>query len=143
MENTNIVLITAYLTRDPELRGTKGGGSVAELRVAVNGSRKEGEEWVDKPNFFNVVAFGKTAENVTKYRRKGDPILVEGRLDWSEWETEEGARRQGVKIIAVKIVYLPRSTKAEGSEEEDNSQSEIPEVEPAAVGAEDSGDLES
>ena len=50
MENTNIVVITANLTADPDLRGARGGLSVANLRVAVNGRRKEGEEWAEKPN---------------------------------------------------------------------------------------------
>ena len=56
--NINVVVITGNLTKDPELRSTGGGTSVCELRVAVNSRRKEGQDWVDKPNYFNVVVFG-------------------------------------------------------------------------------------
>src|SRR6202034_2490758 len=98
-EDTNITVHTGNLTRDVETRKSPGGIMVANIRIGVNGRRKVGDEWVDKPNFFTVVTFGKQAENDAKYLSKGRRILVEGRLDWSEYE-KDGEKRQAVQIIA-------------------------------------------
>jgi single-strand DNA-binding protein len=111
-EDTNIVIQTGNLTRDVEIRTSPGGTVVANIRIGVNGRRKVGEEWVDKPNFFTVTTFGKQAENDAKYLKKGRRILVEGRLDWSEYE-KDGDKRQGVQIIASRIQYLPTKASIE------------------------------
>lgn len=113
-EDMNTVVVTGNLTREVELRTSPGGTAVANLRIGVNGRRKEGEEWVDKPNFFSVATFGKSAENAFKYLKKGRRILVQGRLDWSEWEAKDGGgKRQGVQIIATRIMYLPSKASLE------------------------------
>lgn len=111
-EDTNIVIQTGNLTRDVEKRTSPGGTVVANIRIGVNGRRKVGDEWVDKPNFFTIVTFGKQAENDAKYLKKGRRILVEGRLDWSEYE-KDGDKRQGVQIIASRIQYLPTKASIE------------------------------
>lgn len=103
--NVNVVVITGNLTRDPELRSTPGGTSVCKLRVAVNSRRKEGDNWVDKPNFFDVTVWGAQGENCASYLSKGRPVAVEGRLDWREWE-KEGVKRQSVEIIANSVQFL-------------------------------------
>lgn len=105
--NINVVVITGNLTQDPELRHTGGGTAVCELRVAVNSRRKEGQEWVDKPNFFNVVVFGAQGENCSTYLAKGRPVAIEGRLDWREWEAKDGSgKRQAVQIVANSVQFL-------------------------------------
>jgi len=105
--NVNVVVITGNLTQDPELRHTGGGTAVCELRVAVNSRRKEGNDWVDKPNYFNVVVFGGQGENCANYLSKGRPVAIEGRLDWREWEAKEGGgKRQAVQIIANTVQFL-------------------------------------
>ena len=105
--NVNVVVITGNLTQDPELRHTGGGTAVCELRVAVNSRRKEGNDWVDKPNFFNVVVFGGQGENCANYLSKGRPVAIEGRLDWREWEAKDGGgKRQAVQIIANTVQFL-------------------------------------
>jgi single-strand DNA-binding protein len=105
--NINVVVITGNLTRDPELRSTPGGTSVCKLRVAVNSRRKEGQEWVDKPNYFDVTVWGAQGENCANYLSKGRPVAVEGRLDWREWEPKEGGgKRQTVEIIANSVQFL-------------------------------------
>ena len=106
--NVNVVVITGNLTRDPELRSTGGGTSVCEMRVAVNSRRKDGQsgQWVDKPNYFDVVVFGAQADNCATYLQRGRPLAVEGRLDWREWESKEGGKRQAVQIIANTVQFL-------------------------------------
>jgi single-strand DNA-binding protein len=106
--NINTVVITGNLTRDPELRSTPGGTSVCKLRVAVNSRRKDGQsgEWVDKPNYFDVTVWGAQGENCANYLSKGRPVAVEGRLDWREWESQDGQKRQAVEIIANSVQFL-------------------------------------
>jgi single-strand DNA-binding protein len=105
--NVNVVVITGNLTRDPELRHTGGGTAVCELRVAVNSRRKEGNDWVDKPNYFDVVVWGAQGENCANYLSKGRPVAVEGRLDWREWEAKDGGgKRQAVQIVANTVQFL-------------------------------------
>jgi single-strand DNA-binding protein len=105
--NVNVVVITGNLTRDPELRSTGGGTSVCELRVAVNSRRKEGQNWVDKPNYFDVTVWGAQGENCANYLSKGRPVAVEGRLDWREWEAKDGSgKRQAVSIVANSVQFL-------------------------------------
>jgi single-strand DNA-binding protein len=106
--NVNVVVITGNLTRDPDLRSTGGGTSVCEMRVAVNGRRKNGQtgQWEDKANYFDVVVFGAQADNCATYLQRGRPVAVEGRLDWREWEAKDGSKRQAVQIVANTIQFL-------------------------------------
>jgi single-strand DNA-binding protein len=105
--NLNVVVITGNLTKDPELRQLPNSGTaVCDLRVAVNSRRRDQNgEWVDKPNYFDVTVFGAQGENCATYLTKGRPVAIEGRLDWREWETENG-KRQAVKIIANSVQFL-------------------------------------
>jgi single-strand DNA-binding protein len=106
--NLNRVIITGNLTRDPELRNLPSGTAVCNLRVAVNSRRKDNQtgEWVDKPNFFNVKVWGAQGENCAQYLSKGRPVAIDGRLDWSEWEDQQGNKRQSVDIIADSVQFL-------------------------------------
>ena len=106
--NINRVVITGNLTRDPELRSTGGGTAVCSLRVAVNTRRKDQSsgEWVDKPNYFDVTVWGQQGENCAQYLAKGRPVAVDGRLEWREWETPEGNKRQAVEVVADSVQFL-------------------------------------
>jgi len=106
--NINTVVVTGNLTRDPELRSLNSGTSVCKLRVAVNSRRKDGAtgNWVDKPNYFDVTVWGAQGENCATYLSKGRPVAIQGRLDWREWETQEGGKRQSVEIIAESVQFL-------------------------------------
>ncbi len=106
--NINRVVLTGNLTRDPELRSTPGGSgvSVCKLGIAVNGRRKNREGvWEEKPNYFRVTVFGKQAENCANYLKKGRPIAIDGRLEWSSWENE-GQKRESIDIIADSVQFL-------------------------------------
>ena len=105
--NINRVTVTGNLTRDPELRSTPSGTSVCSLRVAVNSRRKDQSgQWVDKPNYFDVTVWGTQGENCAQYLSKGRPVAVDGRLDWREWEAQDGSKRQAVQIIAESVQFL-------------------------------------
>src|SRR5438093_5587771 len=113
----NVVVITGNLTRDPELRSLSSGTSVCKLRVAVNSRRKDQSgEWVDKPNYFDVTVWGAQGENCSTYLSKGRPVAVSGRLDWREWEANDGTKRQSVEIIADSVQFLGSRGDAEGGE---------------------------
>ena len=103
----NRVTLIGRLTRAPELRHTRSGDAIASLRVAVNGrARDEGGQWVDKPNFFDVSVFGRQAETVANYMAKGRRIGIDGRLQWREWEAQDGTKRQSVDVVANDVFFL-------------------------------------
>ncbi len=106
--NINRVVITGNLTRDPELRSLSSGTSVCSLRIASNSRRKDNStgEWVDKPNYFDVTVWGAQGENCARYLSKGRPVAIDGRLDWREWDTPEGQKRQAVQIVAESVQFL-------------------------------------
>ncbi|HEX2360419.1 MAG TPA: single-stranded DNA-binding protein [Solirubrobacterales bacterium] len=126
--NLNVVCITGNLTRDPELRSLPSGTSVCKLRVAVNSRRKDGQtgEWVDKPNYFDVTVWGAQGENCANYLSKGRPVAVQGRLDWREWETQEGQKRQAVEIIADSVQFLGSRGDNPGNGNGFQAQSDVP-----------------
>jgi single-strand DNA-binding protein len=100
--------MTGNLTADPELRSLPSGTSVCSMRVACNTRRKNGStgEWEDKPNYFNVTVWGAQGENVARYLTKGRPVAIDGRLEWREWEAQDGSKRQAVDIIAESVQFL-------------------------------------
>ena len=106
--NINRVIITGNLTRDPELRALPSGTSVCQLRIASNTRRKDGAsgEWVDKPNYFDVTIWGRQGENAAQYLSKGRPVAIDGRLEWREWQDQQGNNRQTVEIVADNIQFL-------------------------------------
>ena len=104
--NINRVIITGNLTRDPDFRSTGTGMAVTKLGIAVNGRRKNSEgNWEEKPNFFRVTVFGRQAESCAQYLKKGRPVAIDGRLEWSQYEVD-GQKRESVDIIADNVQFL-------------------------------------
>jgi single-strand DNA-binding protein len=113
----NSVHLIGNLTRDPELRSLPSGTAVCKMRLAVNTRRKDGEQWVDKANYFDVTAFAGRAENAAQYLSKGSRVGVTGRLESREWESD-GQKRYGVEIISDQLDFLtPKSDGADPSSE--------------------------
>lgn len=110
LASLNRVVLIGNLTKDPELRFTPAGSSVANLRMAVNRrwTNREGER-VDSTDFFNVVVWGKLAELCAEYVRKGSPIAADGRLQSRSWETEDGQKRSTVEVVAENVQFLGRA----------------------------------
>src|SRR5206468_12378508 len=94
--------MTGNLTADPELRSLPSGMSVCSLRIACNTRRKNQStgEWEDKPNYFNVTVWGAQGENAARFLSKGRPVAIDGRLEWREWEAQDGTKRQATEKIA-------------------------------------------
>src|ERR1043165_1440825 len=113
--NINRVVLVGNLTRDPEIRQTPSGTNVCSLRIAVNSRRRdESGTWVDKPNYFSVSVFGNQAESCSQYLSKGRPVAIDGRLDWREWEAQDGQKRQAVEIIDDTVQFLGGAQDGEG-----------------------------
>jgi single-strand DNA-binding protein len=113
--NINRVVLVGNLTRDPELKHTPGGTAVTSLRIAVNGRKKdETGQWVDKPNYFSVSVFGNQAESCAQYLAKGRPVAIDGRLEWREWQQQDGTKREAVEVVADSVQFLGSRGDGEG-----------------------------
>jgi single-strand DNA-binding protein len=103
----NRVVLVGNLTRDPELRHTPSGMPVCSLRLAVNSRRKdESGQWTEKPNYFSITVWGQQGENCAQYLSKGRPVAVDGRLDWREYQTQDGQKREAIEIVADSVQFL-------------------------------------
>lgn len=114
--NLNKVFIFGNLTRDPELRQTAGGQAVCSFAVATNRvfKDKSGQKQ-EQVEFHNVVAWGRQAEIINQYLRKGSSILVEGRLQTRSWQDPQGVKHWKTEIVAEQIQLGPRNTGGGGS----------------------------
>lgn len=114
MANFNKVILVGNLTRDPELRYTPKGTAVAKFGLAINRTwRSETGEVKEEVTFIDIDVFGKTAENVSQYMRKGSPLMVEGRLRLDTWEdkqTQQKRSKLGVVAETVQFLGAPRSS---------------------------------
>jgi len=102
MVSYNRVVLAGNLTRDPELRFTNDGIPVCSFGLAVNRVRSRSEE-VD---FFDISAWRELGETVANYKKKGDPILLEGRLQYRTWEAQDGSKRSKVDVVADNVQFL-------------------------------------
>jgi single-strand DNA-binding protein len=115
--NINRVILTGNLTADPELSTLQSGTSVCRLRLAVNRRFKDQStgEWSERPNFFDIKVWGAQGENCAQYLSKGRPVAIDGRLEWSEWEGQDGSKRSKVEVVADTVQFLgsPRDSGGE------------------------------
>jgi len=105
MTDTNIVVLIGRLTRDAELKYTSQGQAVSKFSIAVNRSKRKGDEWVDEVNFFDIVLWGRIAESLHPYLSKGKAVAIDGELRQDRWQ-HEGQNRSKVEIIANNIQLL-------------------------------------
>ena len=111
MVSYNRVVLAGNLTRDPELRFTQSGIPVCDFGLAVNRVRSKNEE-VD---FFDITAWRELGETIANYKKKGDPILLEGRLQFRSWEAQDGSKRNKVDVVADNIQFLGGRGDGDGS----------------------------
>ena len=103
MASVNTVVVSGRATRDPELKTFGDDGKVTSFGIASDRTVKQGDEYVQVPNFFDVSVFGGYAALIDKKLRKGDLITVMGELRYDSWENEAGEKRSKVIIIAKTI----------------------------------------
>jgi len=109
MKDVNIVVLVGRLTRDAELKYTNSGMAICRFSVAVNRSRKQGDQWVEEASFFDVDYWGKGGEAVNQYLVKGKQVAVEGELRQDRWE-QDGQSRSKVIIAANNVQLLGSSS---------------------------------
>ena len=116
MASLNKVLLMGNLTRDPELRYIPSGTAVAKFGLAVNRDytdRASGEKKEDVC-FVDITVWGKQAENCNQYLSKGRQVFIEGRLEFSSWETKEGEKRSRLEVIGERVTFLGGGRRDEG-----------------------------
>jgi len=116
MASFNKVILMGNLTRDPELRYTSNGKAIAKIGLAVNRAwTSESGEKKEEVTFVDVDTFGRTAENVGQYMRKGSPILIEGRLRLDQWDDKQtGQKRSKLGVVAETVQFLGSPRGGEG-----------------------------
>lgn len=115
MSDMNVVVLSGRLVKDPELRFTPRGVAVASLRMASSRyyrARDAAENDFKKQSLFiSAEVFGKLAERVVEKRKKGDPLMVKGRLELNEWTDKEGKPRQTYRLCADEVRSLAPAKK--------------------------------
>jgi single-strand DNA-binding protein len=131
MANFNKVILAGNLTRDPELRYTPKGTAVARIGLAINRKWKsETGEMKEDVTFVDVDAFGKTAETIGQYLKKGRPILIEGRLRYETWEDKQTKQKRSKLGVVMETFQFLDSGGGRGGD-----ASEAPPARPAAASA--------
>jgi single-strand DNA-binding protein len=99
MADLNHVVLIGRLTRDAELKYTANGQAVCKFSIAVNRRRKNGDQWEDEANFFDIVLWGRQGESLNQYLVKGKMVGVDGELRQDRWQ-QDGQNRSKVEIVA-------------------------------------------
>lgn len=131
MSKLNKVFLIGNLTKDPELRYTPSGAGIVEFSMAINREWQapDGEK-KKEVCYVQVVMFGKRAEVINEYFSKGNPIFIQGRLQFSQWETKESQKRNALKVVAEDFQFIGGNTKQGGSQSnEEGDSNDVPEDE--------------
>lgn len=104
MQGHNSITLYGNMGRDCELRGS--GTPVGNFSLAVGGRAKVNGEWVDQTDWFDVVCFGKTAENVKQYTSKGSQVIVVGSVHHKVWKKQDGTEKWSIEVRADKVIFI-------------------------------------
>ena len=131
----NHVILQGRLTKDPEVRYTPNKKAVADIRIAVERDfrNKEGERATD---YFSVEAFALLAEHIAKFYKKGDPILVSGRLQHEQWTDKEGNKRETVQVVAANV-WFTQAAKKDGEPQSSPAPVKTPSLAPVDIREDD------
>ena len=102
MSDLNNVTLMGRLVRDAEVRQTSSGKNCALFSLVVNRTKKENDQYVQTPHFFNLALFGSRCQGLLPYLKKGQMIVVEGHLEQRQWE-KNGEKRSGTEIVVEEI----------------------------------------
>ena len=145
MANFNKVILAGNLTRDPELRYTPKGTPIAKIGMALNRTWKnEAGETKEEVTFVDVDAFGRQAEVIGQYLKKGRPLLVEGRLKLDTWEDKNTHQKVSkLRVVLESFSFLDSRGEGGGGEFRKPAGPTIPPASPTAPVEEQSGELPS
>lgn len=125
MPSFNKVILMGNFTRDPELRFLPNNTAVCDMGLAVNDrfQNKSTGQWEDRPNFVDCTAFGRTAENISKFFAKGRPIFIEGKLRFEQWEDRtSGQKRSKLKVVVDNWQFVDSKDSAGGGSSGDGGR---------------------
>lgn len=106
----NKVVISGNIGGKPVLRQTAGGNQVLSFSVAVNDRYKdESGEWKDRPNWVGCTMFGNRAASLSRFLAKGTKVAIEGKLRWSQWETQDGGKRSKLEVVVDELEFMSRN----------------------------------
>ncbi|MFA6509980.1 MAG: single-stranded DNA-binding protein [Candidatus Peribacteraceae bacterium] len=126
MANVNCCILAGNLTRAPEVKFSQAGTAICNISLAVNSKRKSGDQWIDEVSYFDLVAFGKTAEAIGEYVGKGQSILAECRAKQERWE-KEGVKKQAVRFQIDRVHFLsPKKDEAAAAGQDQPPDDDIP-----------------
>jgi single-strand DNA-binding protein len=114
MADLNHVTLIGRLTRDAELKYTANGQAVCKFSIAVNRRRRNGDQWEDEANFFDIVLWGRQGESLNQYLVKGKMVGIDGELRQDRWQ-QDGQNRSKVEIVANNLQLLGGSGGAAGA----------------------------
>ena len=109
----NTIQLIGRLTRDPETRFTAGGTPTTSFRLAVSRRKRDGED--QGAVFVDVITYGTLAEVVAEYLTKGRQVAVAGRLEYREWEADDGSKRSKHEVIAAQVDFLAQVKDSNGA----------------------------
>ena len=129
MASYNKVILIGNLTRDPEIRYTPNGSAIGQVGLALSRKWKDNTgQWKTEATFVDVTFFGKSAETIGQYLKKGYPLLVEGRLKLDQWDDKQtGQKRSALKVVGENFQFLG------GGEKGDRNQESAPAPAPKAA----------
>lgn len=129
----NRVVLVGRLTRDPELKSVGSGSTLCKFGIANNRSYTTGGDKRDEVNFFNCTAWGKQAEILGQYARKGKQLAIEGRLQYRSWDGADGKKQSAVDIIVENFQFLGSRDDGggSGSRGSNSGSGEYPQPSPA------------
>ena len=123
----NKSFIFGNLTRDPELRSMPSGMNVCSFGVATNRVYRDRDgKKQEQTDFHNIVVFGRQADTVAQYLKKGSSVFVEGRIQNRSWEGKDGEKKYRTEIVAERVQFGPRSTGSGQARAQGGSSAEEP-----------------
>jgi len=133
--NLNKLLLAGNLTRDPEMRYTPKGSAICGFGLAVNRKWKtETGDEKEEVTFVDVTAFGKQAEVIAQYLKKGNPLFLEGRLKLDQWDDKKtGEKRSKLAVVLESFQFLPRGEKQQAAPRPKITAADIPELPPGVA----------
>lgn len=106
MPSYNRVMLMGNLTRDPELNFSASGNAICRMGMAINRKFKSGDEQKEEVTYVDITVFGNQGENCAEYLKKGSGAFIEGRLNFSTWETDDRQKRSKLDVVGERVQFL-------------------------------------